>query len=525
MTIRIIVGCGVKVDIGLLLKDCKDDREAQEVLNKLSESQKHELLTSHVKPNKDIEKDAKSRRFLLSWFDKYSWLAYSFYASGAFCLPCAIFASFKCNRGKFVTKAFQNLKKFIEKANEHSGSKYHLEAVDEACTFLQQRDNPKASVIGRQDGLRQRNVEKNRHILKWVIKTVLHCARQCISLRGDKEVLNSSMNPGNFLATLQLLGENDQILRDHLSSPEMKNAKMTSPRIQNEVLELLAQHYIVSQLIEEIKRAKYYSIMADEVTTHNSEVLSLCIRFVDSSNEIREEFLTFSKVQRITGESLATEIQQILQSKGLDMAMIRGQGYDGASNMASKISGVQARVKAVTPLAVYVHCSSHALNLVIARACKLTEVKYMIDKLQSVCLFFENSPKRNEALKSIVLANVPKSSRRKALLDLCQTRWTARHEAYTHFYQSFKYVVEALECMAYGLHLDEYEILRDKFPDWDYHTKNDATSLLKAITDFTFIATFCLVYMYLAHLQGITVQLQSSSLDVLDAYAKVIFNI
>ena len=88
------------------------------------------------------------------------------------------------------------------------------------------------------------------------------------------------MNPGNFRAILQLLGENNLKSNDHLDCPEMKNAKLTSPRIQNEVLELLTQHYIVLRLAEEIRIAKYYSIMADEVIAYN-------IGVVDSRNDIR----------------------------------------------------------------------------------------------------------------------------------------------------------------------------------------------------------------------------------------------
>ena len=45
--------------------------------------------------------------------------------------------------------------------------------------------------------------------------------------------------------------------------------------------------------------------MADEVTLHNTEQLAFCVQFVDSESNIREEFLTFMKVKRITGEHLA----------------------------------------------------------------------------------------------------------------------------------------------------------------------------------------------------------------------------
>ena len=45
---------------------------------------------------------------------------------------------------------------------------------------------------------------------------------------------------------------------------------------------------------------------------------------------------------------------------------MRSQGYDGASNMSSGRVGVQARIREKAPLATYVHCNGHCLNLVIS---------------------------------------------------------------------------------------------------------------------------------------------------------------
>ena len=57
--------------------------------------------------------------------------------------------------------------------------------------------------------------------------------------------------------------------------------------------------------MDEVKASKFYSILADEVTSHNQEHLALCIRFVDAKNVVREEFLGFMKLDRITGEAIA----------------------------------------------------------------------------------------------------------------------------------------------------------------------------------------------------------------------------
>ena len=113
------------------------------------------------------------------------------------------------------------------------------------------------------------------------------------------------------------------------------------------------------------------------------------------------------------------------------------------------------------------------------------------------------------------------ATRRKALLELCTTRWTARYEAYNHFFNSYTHVVRCLEVMAHGSDENDPEEVRTYYSDWDYKTKNEANSLLTAITDFTFIVAFMIVHKYLSHLEGITRLLQSTSLDVLEAYCEV----
>ena len=69
-----------------------------------------------------------------------------------------------------------------------------------------------------------------------------------------------------------------------------------------------------------------------------------------------------------------------------------------------------------------------------------------------MCIFFLNSPKRNQLLIEIVSANVVDSSKRAPLLDLCKTRWAARHTAYQHFHNCFKFLVMAFEVIGLGLH-------------------------------------------------------------------------
>ena len=249
-------------------------------------------------------------------------MAYSFVNEGAYCLPCALFAQWKHQKGQFVVKPFKNLKKMVEKANRHANMKYHLESMEMTQTFVRQRKEPTSTVTCKLDAKRVENIQKNRQILDCVIRAVMLCGQQCIPLRGDCEQVGATGNPGNFFAALRLLAVYFPVLHQHLKSPVMRNAQMTSPRIQNEVIDVIAQHFIVSKLVQEIQEAKYFSVMAGEVTSHNVEVLSICVRFVDKYARIREEFLSFSKVPRINGEVLAQEIKDVLQSKVLELQRI-----------------------------------------------------------------------------------------------------------------------------------------------------------------------------------------------------------
>ena len=170
------------------------------------------------------------------------------------------------------------------------------------------------------------------------------------------ENLDAPGNRGNFLALLNLLSEHDSALRSHMDSPALRNATYLSPQTQNEIFEILSKHIILCEIIGEIKAAKFYSVLADEVTSHNTEHLALCAWFVDSKKVLREEFLSFILLDRITENQIAEAIIAFLNENDIAIADMRGQDYDGASSMSSSRAGVQACISEVTPQATYVHC-------------------------------------------------------------------------------------------------------------------------------------------------------------------------
>ena len=165
---------------------------------------------------------------------------------------------------------------------------YHQCSLQSAEQLVHSVEHPKTNLPALFSSRRADNIARNRGILKFVASAVLFCAKQCIALRGYAEQLDT---PGNFLAVLKLLAVNDQELHQHLQSPAMRNVTHMSPQTHNELIEVMGKHIVLRNIVDELKAARWYAILADEVTSHNTEHLAICARFVDQNNDIREEFL------------------------------------------------------------------------------------------------------------------------------------------------------------------------------------------------------------------------------------------
>ena len=274
----------------------------------------------------------------------------------------------------------------------------------------------------------------------------------------------------------------------------MRNATYISPQSQNDLIQVMGEQ-IFQGIVDDVNSSPFYAILADEVTSHNVEHLALCIRIFDHKQKtIREEFLAFLSLVRITGEVISAVILQFLRKSGIPASNMCGQGYDGASNMASDSVGVQACIKQEASLAMYVHCNGYSLNLVISKSCNLPQVRNVLDRMQSFSKLFLYSPKRMGILELIIRQNEVEETRRISLLDVCKTRWAELQSANQHFYQAHVFITEALELIGYKWHIEK--------SDWNTTSRSDA-QLLAGITSFEFIVVFLTVYEYLSHLAGI----------------------
>jgi len=125
---------------------------------------------------------------------------------------------------------------------------------------------------------------------------------------------------------------------------------------------------------------------------------------------------------------------------------MRGQGYDGARNMSGKYCGVQARVKELYPLAMYIHCCNHVLNLVISTSSQWLVFRNAMATISDICVFLSRFAQRVSIVQDNVEREVSGSaSSRQKLKPICATRWVERHGSIIIFVTLLPAVVSTLE--------------------------------------------------------------------------------
>lgn len=212
-------------------------------------------------------------------------------------------------------------------------------------------------------------------------------ATQNISQRGHLET-DASTKKGNFLGIMDLIAKRSPLIDNKLKA--VGNAKYTSNTIQNYILECLSD-MVWESIISEVKENKYFFIIVDETRDlKKKEQQSLVLRYY-YNGAVHESFLDFKLATELDAEGLTQKIIQCLETYGLEYrSNLVGQGYDGASVMSGRHSGVAARIKAKTNHAFYVHCNAHCLNLVLVDSTK-SESETFFSLLQKLYVYMSGS--------------------------------------------------------------------------------------------------------------------------------------
>jgi len=480
----------LECDIGKLLADKINLHH----LNRENKYQilKHEPSSNATYPRTRCYESDSFRRFKPIWLNKYPWIHYSHHVDGVFCRACALFAGEQLggqSPGQFITLPFKNWVVQSQKMKAHARSAYHMTAMVRMNEFLIRYQNPALAINVQHDRRLQEIFIKIQNVLKSLFKIVLLIGKQGIAFRGhrDDNIVwfeeESDFNQGNFVELVRFRAETDKVLQDHLMNAP-RNAQYTSKTIQNEMIGIVGKH-IRDEILLEVNTAKYFSVIADEVTDiSNKEQLSITIRYVLGS-DVKEMFLDFVEVQRITGKEIADAILGRLTAWKLCIDNLRGQCYDGSSNMAGAKSGCRALIQQQAPLALYTHCAAHQLNLAIVAACKVQVFRNTESCIGEIARFFKASPKRQRLLDKAMEVSNP-APKAKKLKDACRTRWIQRIDSYVVFLELLPSVHMTLQAINSP---SQYPDLGTEW-NWDGETTTKANGFLYQLESSSFLISF-----------------------------------
>ena len=140
--------------------------------------------------------------------------------------------------------------------------------------------------------------------------------------------------------------------------------------------------------------------------------------------------MDFVEVEPNKGQVLG---ETILRNHNVSPADMRGQCYDGASNVARARAGVESVVRRDAPKTMYVHCAKPLFSLPVIN---IQEFKNAESYVGEIATFFSFSPKQQQLLeKAIEASNTTPQG--KKLKDSCGLSALIRSQCFLSCFRLF----------------------------------------------------------------------------------------
>lgn len=420
--------------------------------------------------------------------EKREWLIYDSSVKAVFCYPCKLFS--KENNPSLLTTGYSDWKNLTRTLKSHEESKVHIRSM---VTFAH-----RTSLVGTIDMKLKNEIQNEelywRKVLERILATVNFLSRQGLPFRGSDENIGSRFK-GNYLSCLVYLANFDDFLAEHLRRFGNKgkgSVSYLSHHICDEFIEIIRDR-MLSTFSGEIKAAKYFGIIVDSTPdVSHCDQLSLILRYVHEG-QITERFVGFIKLENHTADCLQEAVLSKLEQLSLSIQNCRGQSYDNAANMSGKYNGLQAKIRILSPTAIYVPCTNHSLNLVLNFACESSlEVTNYFNIVQGIYNFFSSSTHRWQKLAQKVNPT-PKR--------LSDTRWSARHDSVHALFVNYKSIIDVLSTFVN----DESE---------KPISKSEASTLLKNIENFEFVLLTIIWSKILERINAVNLALENPKLNL-----------
>ncbi|KAG7594755.1 hypothetical protein ISN45_Aa01g034900 [Arabidopsis thaliana x Arabidopsis arenosa] len=461
----------------------------------------------------------KLRRFNPYWFDLYGgWLEYSVKKDKAFCLLCYLFRDYTENKGgsdEFVTKGFDTWKN-PKRLTDHVGSvnSFHNNASKMADNLMRQGQSIVHAFYKQDDALK--NEYKIR--LNASIDVCRYLLRQGLPFRGHDESVESA-NRGNFIELVKYTAEQNKLVSEVVLENAPKNNQMVSHKIQTDLVHCFAEEVIAS-IIQEVNHDVFCLLVDESADVSTKEQVAVVFRFVDKDGIVKERFIGLIHVQDTSSATLKCAIDSLFTKRGLSMKKLRGQGYDGASNMKGEFNGLRSLILRENSTAYYVHCFAHQLQLVVvAVAKKHFEVGDFFDMISTLLNVVGASCKRKDMVREdqrrIIEEGISRGeiktgkglNQELSLQRPGNTRWGSHYYTLKRLVDLFPSIIKVLEYV--------------QSEGTDGTKRRQANGLLKYLHTFDFVFYLQLMLLLLGLTDNLSMALQRKDQDILNAMSLV----
>ena len=125
-------------------------------------------------------------------------------------------------------------------------------------------------------------------------------------------------------------------------------------------------------LLKRLHKTPFFSIMADACTDVTTiEELTICCRWVESGVP-EVHFIEILPLKKADAENIYSVSVECCREKNIQLGRLIGMGFDRAATFSGDKAGVQRRLKALAPHALFVHCRWHVLQLASVQAANAT---------------------------------------------------------------------------------------------------------------------------------------------------------
>ena len=307
--------------------------------------------------------------------------------------------------GAFVNPGYCEWQNITEKKETLSNT-YHQEAITLAFATIDRFEKPESTIPPLIDNSIKGRYETYPKIVHAISRVIHVTGKQGIALCGHWEELDGSKpynNRGIFLSILTEFTHYVPALQEHLKELFRKDVTYLSPTSQHEIIDIIGKNIIQETLLNGVKKAGMHSISAEEVTSSNDKILSICMRYLDEFQNICKVFIGFLDLERITGEYIGETILKFYHGLGLAVKECKGQCYDGTANLQSKNKGVASVILREAPNSVVTHCCSHKVNLSLAASFNLAIIDNILEVYKSITIHLNSSPKKKSYWSTLLL--------------------------------------------------------------------------------------------------------------------------